>query len=217
MDKFVDRQYAGTILAKYLAKYTKQANAIVLALPRGGIPVAFEIALALSIPLDIFTVRKLGVPGQEEVAMGAIASGDIIIFNEILMKQLHMDPAVVDGVLKKEQVELRRREYLYRGDRPFPSLANKTVILVDDGIATGASMRAAVVALRKHKPSAIIVAVPVADYDAYQRIKKMVDKMICPLIPNNFIAVGEWYDNFSQVSDREAIAFLERSNLNEQE
>ena len=212
MDKFIDRQDAGIILAGYLDNYTNQSNVIVLALPRGGVPVAYEIALALSAPLDIFIVRKLGVPGHEEVAMGAIASGNTVIFNEPLMKQLNLNQSSIELVLQKEQEELVRRERLYRGNRSFPSLSNKTVILVDDGMATGASMQAAVVALRKHKPASIVVAVPVAARETCEEMAKIVDVIICPLRPISFYAVGLWYEYFSQVSDEDVIALLEKAN-----
>lgn len=211
MDKFADRQDAGIMLAKYLGMYANQSNAIVLALPRGGVPVAYETALALSLPLDIFIVRKLGVPGYEELAMGAIASGNTVIFNEPLIRQLNLNQSDIDLVLQKEQEELVRRERLYRGNRSFPSLSNKTVILVDDGIATGASIKAAVAALRKYHPASIVIAVPVAAPDSCAEMAKIADTIICPLRPMNFNAVGMWYDNFSQVSDQEVISLLEKS------
>ena len=211
MDKFIDRQDAGIALAECLSDYACQKNVIVLALPRGGVPVAYEVAAALSVPLDIFIVRKLGVPGHEELAMGAISSGDVIIFNDPLLQQLNLDQASIDNVLRLEQKELLRREQLYRGQRSFPELLGKTIILIDDGIATGATMRAAIEALRKHKPIEIIIAVPVAALDTYEAIITIVDKIICPLKPINFRAVGLWYENFPQVSDQEVIALLEKS------
>lgn len=212
MDKFTDRQEAGAILAKYLKDYTNQSNVIILALPRGGVPVAYEISIALAIPLDIFIVRKLGVPGHEELAMGAIASGGTVIFNEPLVNQLKLEQSSIDTVLKVEQNELLRRELLYRGDRPFPKLFGKTIILVDDGIATGATMFAAIKALRKHKPASIVIAVPVAARETCEEMNSLVDKIICPLQPINFYAVGLWYENFSQTSDQEVIELLEKSN-----
>jgi len=212
MDKFTDRQEAGTILAKYLKNYANQSNVIILALPRGGVPVAYEIATALAIPLDIFMVRKLGVPGHEELAMGAIASGGTVIFNEPLINQLNLEQSSINTVIQVEQKELLRRELLYRGDRPFPKLLGKTIILVDDGIATGSTMFAAIKAIRIHKPASIIIAVPVAARETCEEIINLVDKLICPLQPINFYAVGLWYENFSQTSDREVIELLEKSN-----
>jgi putative phosphoribosyl transferase len=212
MDKFTDRQEAGTTLAKYLKDYANQPNIIILALPRGGVPVAYEIATALAIPLDIFIVRKLGVPGHEELAMGAIASGGTVIFNEPLMHNLNLEQSSINNVLKVEQKELLRRELLYRGNRPFPNLLGKTIILVDDGIATGSTMFAAIKALRTYKPASIIIAVPVAAHETYEEMSRLVDKIICPLQPINFYAVGLWYENFSQTSDREVIKLLQKSN-----
>lgn len=212
MDRFRDRQDAGIVLAEHLKEYAHRSNVIVLALPRGGVPVAYEVAIALSLPLDIFIVRKLGVPGYEELAMGALAMGGTVILNEPLMNQLHLDQASINAVLESEQRELLRREHLYRGNRPFPDLLGKTIILVDDGIATGSTMRAAVKALRNCKPAFIIVAVPVAARETCDEMAKLVDKIICPLKPINFHAVGLWYENFSQTSDSEVIELLEKSN-----
>ena len=212
MEKYIDRYDAGIILAQHLKEYANQSNVITLGLPRGGVPIAYEIATALSIPLDIFIVRKLGVPGHEELAMGAIASGGTVIFNEELMHQLNVEQAAIDRVLKLEQKELARREILYRGNRPLPKLLDKTIILVDDGIATGATMLAAVTALRKHNPAAIIIAVPVAARSTCEEMKTLVDKIVCPLMPIDFYAVGLWYKNFPQTSDNEVIELLEKSN-----
>ena len=164
-------------------------------MPRGGVPVAYEVAKALSIPLDVFIVRKLGVPGHEELAMGALAAGGIVMFNEPLMDQLHIDQAAIHQVVESEQKELLRREQLYRGNRPFPQLLDKTVILIDDGIATGSTIKAAIKALKRFKPSSIIIAVPVAARETYEDMAKLVDKIICPLKPTPFHAVGLWYDH----------------------
>lgn len=211
MDKFINRKEAGIILAEYLKKNVSLSNTIVLALPRGGVPVAYEIAQTLSVPLDVFIVRKLGVPGHEELAMGAIASGDTVIFNKGLLNQRHIDHSSIDTILQKEKEELIRREHLYRGDHDFPTLKDKTIILVDDGIATGATMQAAVASLRKHTPASIIIAVPVAARETCVEMAKIVDQVICPLQPINFYAVGMWYEHFSQVSDKEVIELLEKS------
>ncbi|MGC1182348.1 phosphoribosyltransferase [Legionella sp.] len=212
MDKFIDRKEAGIILAEYLKDYINLPNIIVLALPRGGVPVAYEIVQALSVPLDILIVRKLGVPGHEELAMGAIASGDTVIFNKKLLNQLDIDQSSIDTILQREQQELVRREHLYRGNRNFPTLKGKTIILVDDGIATGATMQAAVSSLRKHTPASIIIAVPVAARETCEEMAKIVDQVICLMQPINLYAVGIWYENFSQVSDKEVIELLEKSN-----
>ncbi len=213
MEKFRDRKEAGEILAGYLKGYANQPQVIALALPRGGVPVAYEVANTLSIPLDLFIVRKLGVPGHEELAMGAIASGNTVFFNDSLIKQLQLQPSAIDAVLHSEQKELIRREQLYRGNRPFPKLLGKDVILIDDGIATGATMRAAVKALHKHKPDTLIIAVPVAAQETCRELAKIVDKLICPIQPKNFGAVGLWYDFFPQTSDSEVIELVEKANL----
>lgn len=212
MEKYIDRYEAGIVLAEHLKDYANQTNVIILALPRGGVPVAYEIATALSIPLDIFIVRKLGVPGHEELAMGAIASGDTVVFNEPLMNQLNIEQRLIDIVLASEQKELVRRELLYRGNRPFPNLLGKTVILVDDGIATGSTMLAAVKALHKHKPASIIIAIPVAARSTCEELKALVDKIVCPLKPINFYAVGLWYEQFPRTSDDVVIELLKQSN-----
>ncbi len=217
MDKYIDRHDAGIVLANHLKEYAHQSNVIVLALPRGGVPVAYEVAKALSIPLDVFIVRKLGVPGHEELAMGALAAGGIVMFNEPLMDQLHIDQAAIHQVVESEQKELLRREQLYRGNRPFPQLLDKTVILIDDGIATGSTIKAAIKALKRFKPSSIIIAVPVAARETYEDMAKLVDKIICPLKPTPFHAVGLWYENFSQTSDNEVIELLKKSHSTKQQ
>ncbi|MFT4060330.1 MAG: phosphoribosyltransferase [Legionella sp.] len=210
MDKFIDRYEAGVILAKYLKDYANKPNVIILALPRGGVPVAFEIATALSVTLDVFIVRKLGFPGHEELAMGAIASGDTVFFNEPLMSQLNLDRLSIQNVIEKEREELQRREYLYRGSSPFPNLKEKIVILVDDGMATGSTMMAAIEVLRKHKPKSIIIAVPVAAHSTCEEMAPLVDRIVCPLKPLDFYAVGLWYENFPQTSDNEVIELLKK-------
>ena len=209
--KYTDRTQAGIKLAEQLKEHANLANVIVLALPRGGVPVAYEIAKALAIPLDVLIVRKLGTPGHKELAIGAIASGGATVFNEEIINTLHIEQSAIDAVLQSEQKELARREHLYRGNRPFPTLLNKTIILVDDGIATGATMYAAIKALHSQNPANIIIAVPVAARSTYKKIASLVDKMVCPLQPIDFNAVGLWYEDFPQTSDDEVIALLAQS------
>lgn len=207
--KYADRQQAGLILADLLKKYAHRKDTIVLALPRGGVPVAYEVAQKLVLPLDIFIVRKLGVPGHAELAMGAIASGNVAVFNEEMIELLHIKNSAIDDVLQEEQKELARRELAYRGNKSYPELAGKTIILVDDGIATGYSMRAALASLAQKKPAAIIVAVPVAARATCRELAGLVTEIICPLQPNDFYAVGLWYDDFSQTTDEEVMRLLE--------
>lgn len=211
MEKYLDRYEAGKVLANELKDYSNKSDVIVLALPRGGVPVAYEVAKSLSVPLDVFIVRKLGVPGHEELAMGAIAMGGTIIFNDEVLHQLNISKTAIDHVIKLEQDELKRREIKYRGNRLFPKLTDKTIILVDDGIATGATMRAAIQALHKHRPASIIIAVPVAGRSTCEAIEQLVDKVICPLKPQYFYAVGLWYQDFSQTSDVEVYELLKKS------
>ena len=209
--KYIDRRHAGIVLAKLLKEYSRRTDAIILALPRGGVPVAYEIAVALSLALDVFIVRKLGVPGHEELAMGAIASGGVSVFNKEIVQALHIDQASIDIIKQAELEELIRRERLYRGNSPFPDLLGKTIILVDDGIATGSTMKAALRALQQQKPATIIIAVPVAALSTIDEMACLVDAIVCPLRPVNFYAVGLWYDNFSQTTDEEVIELLEKS------
>jgi len=216
MNKFVDRHEAGKILAEQLKQYAKSDNTIVLALPRGGVPVAYEIAKILSLPLDVFIVRKLGVPGHEELAMGAIATGGITVFNDEIVHSLNIPKYAIDQVIQSEKQELQRRDLIYRDNRPFPSLEGKTIILVDDGIATGATMRAAIKALQQQKPANIVIAVPVAAFSTCEEMAKLVDKIVCPLMPHEFYAVGVWYENFSQTSDEEVFELLKKIKKNNQ-
>lgn len=208
MEKFINRHEAGRILADQLRYYAHNPDALVLALPRGGVPVGYEVAKTLSLPLDVFIVRKLGVPGHEELAMGAIASGATTIFNEEIVEALHISKEAIDEVIHAENKELERRERLYRVDRPFPELEDKIVILVDDGIATGATMRAAIKALRKHNPARLIMAIPVAAYSTYSEMANLVDEIVCPLQPLHFYAVGLWYEDFAQTTDAEVSELL---------
>ena len=205
---FSDRRGAGCALARALSAYAAQRNVLVLALPRGGVPVGFEVARALRAPLDIFAVRKLGVPGQEELAMGAVASGGITIVDERLISMLGLPAEDVQQIKRRELEELHRREIAYRDDRPRPSVSGKTVIVVDDGLATGSSMRAAVEALREQKPARIVAAVPVGAPETCERLRYVADDVICVLQPPEFGAVGAHYRNFRQTSDDEVRALL---------
>jgi putative phosphoribosyl transferase len=206
---FEDRAYAGRLLGQALAKYANRPDVIVLALPRGGVPVGFEAAQAINASLDIMLVRKLGTPGHEELAMGAIASGGITVFNAELVSRLHIGPELMEAAIKREQQELERREQAYRGNHPLPVVENRHVILVDDGLATGASMRAAVAALRQRNPASIIVAIPVAPPDTVAMLKEEADEVICLAMPEPFSAVGRWYRDFSQTTDEDVKSLLE--------
>lgn len=210
---FRDRTDAGRMLAAQLKKYAGKPDLIVLALPRGGVPVAYEVAKALHAPLDVFIVRKLGVPGHEELAMGAVASGGVRVLNDHVVKGLRIPQYVIDAVVNWETEELKRRERLYRGDRPPPDVRGKTVILVDDGLATGSTMLAAVQALRQQGPDKIVVAVPVAAPDTCELVKAYVDEVVCAATPEPFYAVGLWYQDFSQTSDEEVRELLARSGV----
>jgi putative phosphoribosyl transferase len=206
-----DRIEAGKHLALRLTDYANRSDVLVLALPRGGVPVAFEVAEALHAPLDIFLVRKLGVPGQEELAMGAIATGGVRVLNEDVVSYLRVPDEVIDAVAADELRELERRERAYRGARPAPDVLGKTVILVDDGLATGSTMRAAAAALRQQQPARIVVAVPVSAPQTCDEYRMGVDEIICAVTPEPFHAVGLWYEDFSQTTDEEVRALLERS------
>jgi putative phosphoribosyl transferase len=207
---FRNRTEAGQLLARKLRRYADRPDIIVLALPRGGVPVAYEVAKALRAPLDVFLVRKLGVPGQEELAMGAIATGGIRVLNEDVVRELKIPPRVIDSVAAKEAQELERRERLYRGERPAPDVNGRTVILVDDGLATGSSMRAAVAALRQKNPRRIVVAVPIAAAATCRELESEVDEIVCYETPEPFYSVGLWYEDFSQTTDEEIRQLLER-------
>jgi putative phosphoribosyl transferase len=208
---FRDRIEAGQILARRLKGVVADSDALVLALPRGGVPVGFEIAQALHADLDVFLVRKLGVPGQEELAMGAIASGGVRVLNESLIQYLNVSPSTIDRITAHEQHEIERRERTYRDGRPALPINNRTVMLIDDGLATGASMLAAARSVRAQKPKRIIVAVPVASRDACEEFRRHVDDVICAETPEPFYSVGAWYEDFSQTSDAEVRELLERA------
>jgi len=208
---FHDRADAGQVLARELASYANRPDVMVLALPRGGVPVGYEVARALHAPLDVFLVRKLGVPGQEELAMGAIASGGTRVLNEEVVDMLNIADEVIDGVAAEEQQELNRRERDYRDGRPPPDVRGRTVILVDDGLATGSTMRAAVAALRQQGPARIVVAVPVGAPDTCAEFQREADEAICARTPVPFHAVGIWYDDFRQTSDEAVRDLLARA------
>jgi putative phosphoribosyl transferase len=209
--RFRDRADAGRLLAAKLRGYANRPDVLMLALPRGGVPVGFEVAQALNAPLDVFLVRKLGVPGHEELAMGAIASGGALVLNNDVVQGLRIPPSVIDQVAVKEMMELERREREYRDDRSQPDVQGKTIILVDDGLATGSTMRAAIRALRERKPARIIVAVPAAAPETCNEFRAEVDEIVCALTPEPFYAVGLWYEDFSQTTDQEVRDLLERS------
>jgi predicted phosphoribosyltransferase len=195
-------------LAEELADYADRTDVIVLGLPRGGVPVAFEVAQHLHAPLDVFLVRKLGVPGHEELAMGAIASGGTRVLNREVVDALNIPPRVIDAVAQREQQELERRERTYRDGNPPPEVRGKTVILVDDGLATGASMHAAIQGLREQEPAHIVVAVPTASPETCEAFEDEVDRIVCAETPQPFFGVGFWYENFSQTSDEEVRRLL---------
>ncbi len=208
---FRDRADAGKRLAEQIIRRVRDPNVLVLGLPRGGVPVAFEVARALGAELDVFLVRKLGLPGQEELAIGAIASGGIRVLNESLLAELQLSPTLIDQIAKQEERELQRREDLYREGRPARPIRGRTVILVDDGLATGASMRAAARAVRLHHPQRVIAAVPVGAAETCDELQMDVDLMICAYTPRPFLAVGIWYQDFSQTSDEEVQRLLEQA------
>ena len=206
-----NRQVAGQALAEALHAYGDRDDLIVLALPRGGVPVAIEIADALDAPLDLMLVRKLGTPGQEELAMGAIASGGGRVMNQDVVQALAISDKAIERVAGQEGRELQRREQVYRGDRPWPNLEGRCVILVDDGLATGATMRAAVEAVRAKQPAQIVVAVAVAPRDTVALLRKQADDVVCLAEPEPFRAIGLWYEDFSQVSDEQVCQMLAKA------
>lgn len=210
---FPNRAEAGRRLAEILSAYRDRDDAIVLGLPRGGVPVACEVARRLGLPLDVFVVRKLGVPGYAELAMGAIASGNVRVLNEDVMRSLPNPDAILERVTAQEKIELERRETLYRQDRLAPDLRGRVVILVDDGLATGATVRAAAAALRKQAVAKIVVAVPVGAPETCQELASEVDEMICAIMPAFFHGVGQFYEDFSQTSDEEVRELLAAREL----
>jgi putative phosphoribosyl transferase len=210
-ERFRDRHDAGRRLAAALGSYAGREDVLVLALPRGGVPVGYEVALALGAPLDVMQVRKLGVPGHEELAMGAIASGGVRILSEGVVQALNIPERVIATVAAAEEQELDRRERIYREGRPFPEVRGRTVILVDDGLATGSTMRAAAAALRAQGADRLVAAVPVAPKDTCDALRELVDDVICAVTPEPFLAVGEWYEDFTQTSDADVQDLLRRA------
>jgi len=210
-DRFLNRTDAGRQLASQLSRYAGRSDVLVLGLPRGGVPVAFEIAMALDAPLDVFVVRKLGLPGHEEFGIGAIASGGVRVVDESVLRSYGVDEETLGRITERERRELERREHLYRDDRPFPPVADRVVILVDDGLATGSTMRAAVSALRAEGPREIVVAVPVGAPETCAAMEKLADQVECLATPEPFYAVGLWYEDFEQTDDDEVHDLLERA------
>jgi putative phosphoribosyl transferase len=213
--RFRDRYEAGRLLAEELGSYAGRGDVLVVALPRGGVPVGYEVARALRAPLDVMQVRKLGVPGHEELAMGAIASGGVRIVSENVVEALNISDRVIATVAAAEARELERRERLYREGRLFPDVRGRTLILVDDGLATGSSMRAAAAALRSLGAARIVAAVPVAPKESCDALRELVDEVVCARVPERFMAVGEWYEDFSQTSDEEVGELLRRGRAEE--
>jgi predicted phosphoribosyltransferase len=208
--RFSDRAEAGCQLAAALRDYAGRKDVVVLGLPRGGVPVAYEVARELEAPLDVFLVRKLGVPGHEELAMGAVASGGVCVLNEELVRRLGLSAQELEEVVAREEAELGRREAAYRGGRPRPDLHGKVAILVDDGLATGATMRAAVEALRREGPAKLVVAVPTGAEESCEDLRPLVDELVCLSTPHPFYAVGLWYDDFAPTTDDEVRELLTR-------
>lgn len=208
--RFQDRYEAGRLLAEELRDYAGRGDVLVVALPRGGVPVGYEVARALRAPLDAMQVRKLGVPGHEELAMGAIASGGVRIVSENVVEALRIPERVIATVAAAETQELERRERIYREGRLFPDVRGRTVILVDDGLATGSTMRAAAAALRSLGAARLVAAVPVAPKESCDALREVVDEVVCARMPERFLAVGEWYEDFSQTSDEEVSQLLRR-------
>ncbi len=209
--KFHDRRDAGRRLATRLSEYNKHKDTILLALPRGGVPVAFEVAKVLQLPLDVFLVRKLGIPGHEEAAMGAIAIGDVVFIDKDLVHKLRIPERAIERVIAKEKKELERRNIMYRSNKPPLDVKNKTIILIDDGLATGSTMHTAVVALKEYT-NQIVIASPVSSSSAYKELSQEANKVICSAIPEHFHAVGQWYNHFPQVSDREVLEMLDEAD-----
>lgn len=206
--RFQNRTEAGKLLASKLIQYAHHPAVLVLGIPRGGVPVAVEVATALNAPLDICLVRKLGVPGNKELAMGAISTGGVQVLNEDLLDWLRISGHTIAEVGKQELQELQRRDRVYRGGRPLPTICDQIVIVVDDGLATGATMRAAIGVLKHQHPQRLIIAVPVAPLDTYQNLRSEVDEMVCLITPEHFTGIGQWYEDFAQTTDEEVCELL---------
>lgn len=211
MRRFANRTEAGQELASTLDAFRARTDVVVLALPRGGVPVGFEVARALGAPLDVFTVRKLGAPMNEEYAVGAIATGGTVAIDRNAVRALHVTEPTLKAIIDREGRELARRERIYRGDRPLPPLAGRTVIVIDDGLATGSTMRAAVAAIRTLAPARIVVAAPVASREAWAMLRQVADACVACVTPHPFFGVGAWYEDFTQTSDAEVIELLQRA------
>jgi putative phosphoribosyl transferase len=209
-EPYPDRAAGGQALGRSLRSYAGRTDLLVLALPRGGVPVGYEVAVALDSPLDVFLVRKLGVPGHEELAMGAIASGGVRVVNDDVLRFMKLDQTAIERAVKREEAEIARREHEYRGDAPPTPIAGRTVFLIDDGLATGATMRAAAVAIQSQEPARLVIAVPVATRHVCRELRRLVDQVVCLMTPDPFYAVGVWYDDFTQTSDTEVKELLER-------
>jgi putative phosphoribosyl transferase len=207
-----DRTQAGEVLARSLDRYRGRPGVVVVALPRGGVPVGYQVAASLKAPLDILVVRKLGVPGREELAFGAIANGGVKVLSTDLIKEFRLPEPVIEVITEREEREIQRQEQQFRGDRPFPVLEGRTVILVDDGLATGATMLAGIRALRERKPARLIVAVPVAASGTCEELRGEADEIVCAATPEPFRSVSAWYENFPQTSDEEVRVLLARAN-----
>lgn len=212
--RFTNRTEAGKLLADALSGYAGRRDILILALPRGGVPVAYEVANALSAPMDLWLVRKLGVPGQEELALGALAGKNIRVLNYDIIDLLNIDETIIDTIVAREQTELERRNRLYRQGKPPPAIEGKTIIIIDDGLATGATMRVAISSLRQAGAAWIIAAVPVGAVSPCGKIEEEADELICLHTPEPFYGVGQWYNDFSQTSDDEVLALLNNAATN---
>lgn len=209
--RYINRSEAARPLAEALQPYAGRSDVLILGLPRGGVPVAYEVAQTLKASLDLMLVRKLGVPGHEELAMGAIATGGIRVLNDDVVEGLGISDADIERIAAREQQELQRRDRVYRGNRPPPDMEGQCVILVDDGLATGATMRSAIAAVRRQNPARLVVAVPVAPLHTVARLREEADEVVCPATPEPFFSIGQWYEDFAPVSDEDVRALLEQA------